>query len=320
MKTFINLATLFMLLPALLQAQTSGALKGTVTDTAGAPIAGATVTVLGTSRGAITRPDGTYLIAGLQTSDYTVKIERSDKTYIQQQVAIQPHVVSTLDITWHPDSASHNTVVNADTSLILRVSAGPVGTVTRLIQEGPNPGFRISRREGASIRRDGIHITDPQTQDTVITSSPTVPTEHAQTGGGFEAEYGSQLNGVVDTTTSVPDSTEQSNDQSDIQDQETHLYAQGTGGGFGVHYGGQPIQRGCADYPPSAQTPDVAPYTVDYAEVTLSGFEAEYGEYREHMLCGVVCTYTQAKSTKKSDDGKLRRWLKELWEVITGED
>jgi hypothetical protein len=59
-----------------LGAQTTGSLSGVVTDTSGKKLAGAIVKVLGTSplRGAITRADGSYLVAGIRAGEYDVQV------------------------------------------------------------------------------------------------------------------------------------------------------------------------------------------------------------------------------------------------------
>src|SRR5438309_2812914 len=57
------LALLFSLHPLILAAQSTGTVSGRVLDTQGTPVQGATVTLAGTTRGAIVRGDGSYRIA-----------------------------------------------------------------------------------------------------------------------------------------------------------------------------------------------------------------------------------------------------------------
>src|ERR1051326_3113603 len=56
------LAVLPFLLPSWLAAQSAGTISGRVTDTQGGPLQGATVSLVGTTRGGIVRSDGSYRI------------------------------------------------------------------------------------------------------------------------------------------------------------------------------------------------------------------------------------------------------------------
>jgi TonB-dependent starch-binding outer membrane protein SusC len=68
------LAVLTVLSGAPLQAQTTGAVTGRVTERpSGRAIAGAQIFIAGTSRGAVTGQDGRYLIPGVQAGDYEVR-------------------------------------------------------------------------------------------------------------------------------------------------------------------------------------------------------------------------------------------------------
>ena len=58
----VVLAVLSFLFPSLLAAQSTGTVSGRVTDTQGGPLQGATVSLVGTTRGGIVRSDGSYRI------------------------------------------------------------------------------------------------------------------------------------------------------------------------------------------------------------------------------------------------------------------
>ena len=53
-------------------AQTTGAIRGTVVDDDGKPVAGATVRIIGTTRGAITKADGSFQVAGVPVGHYEI--------------------------------------------------------------------------------------------------------------------------------------------------------------------------------------------------------------------------------------------------------
>ena len=65
-----------MLLAHMLPARRSGSLKGLVTDSAGVPLRGATIRLIGTSplRGGIAAPNGAYAIPLLAPGFYRVKV------------------------------------------------------------------------------------------------------------------------------------------------------------------------------------------------------------------------------------------------------
>ncbi|MGE3801131.1 MAG: carboxypeptidase-like regulatory domain-containing protein [Candidatus Kapaibacterium sp.] len=74
-QVLILLAVLaFFVVAVALQAQPSCTLQGTVYDSNGEPIPGATVLVLGTSRGASTGADGKYVIQGLMPGSYKIRV------------------------------------------------------------------------------------------------------------------------------------------------------------------------------------------------------------------------------------------------------
>ncbi|MCB0714278.1 MAG: carboxypeptidase regulatory-like domain-containing protein [Ignavibacteriae bacterium] len=64
----------FFVVAAALQAQSTCTLQGAVLDSNGEPIPGATVLVLGTSRGASTNADGKYVIQGLMPGSYQIRV------------------------------------------------------------------------------------------------------------------------------------------------------------------------------------------------------------------------------------------------------
>lgn len=90
MKPLLFLLALFALFfaAAYLQAQTTGTLCGRVTDTAGTGIPGARIEIVGTSRGAVSKPSGDFLIAGLRPGTYRVRVSSLGKTAREERVEI----------------------------------------------------------------------------------------------------------------------------------------------------------------------------------------------------------------------------------------
>src|SRR5262245_30815963 len=104
-------ASLAALLLALMIPQTAGAqvlygtLTGNVTDSTGAVVAGATVTIThketGQSRDGVTDANGGYDFPTLQAGTYTVKISKSGfKTVTRKNIAVTLNPVTRTQTTW----------------------------------------------------------------------------------------------------------------------------------------------------------------------------------------------------------------------------
>lgn len=97
MKWISLCASAFALLPAIVQAQTTGRIDGTVRDSATAtPLAATNIIVVGTKYTASTRPDGGYTLR-LPAGSYVVRAQRIGFGAVQKTVAITAGGVVTLD-------------------------------------------------------------------------------------------------------------------------------------------------------------------------------------------------------------------------------
>ena len=84
MKLKIKILLLILILPILIHAQ-NGSLSGSITDKSnGDPLIGANVFIKGTSKGAATNLDGTYLIKGIKAGVYDIEF-----TYIGYKKTVQ---------------------------------------------------------------------------------------------------------------------------------------------------------------------------------------------------------------------------------------
>jgi hypothetical protein len=110
---------LMLLAPRAANAQASAGIAGTVTDTSGAVIAGARVTITneGTSVAAHTTTGGagTYSVKGLDPAKYTVSVEASGfKKAVQKGVTVEVSTNATIDVTLNPGAANETVQVTAD--------------------------------------------------------------------------------------------------------------------------------------------------------------------------------------------------------------
>ncbi len=218
---------------------TYGTLHGQVTDSAGAPIAGARVEIVGTTRGAITRIDGTYFIAGLRAGITTVRISSLGMKPHEQQVTMQAGTTTALNLALVDDTSSNGELVLMRTISRHRVEGQVSGKVDQIEPEeiqrtstttlnatilrestsvngsGGEFALRGGRANEASIKRDGIEVTDPAvgnvpTAQNLPAQTPNVSPAAADyaevTSSGFDASYGNVLSGVVNTVTSTSQS------------------------------------------------------------------------------------------------------------------
>ena len=231
-RLLLCLAGLFIAVPFALQAQTSGTLTGTVTDEGGQPVPGATILVLGTSRGAATDVNGEYTIAGLSAGNYTIQVTSvgiSDT--LTAQVSISVNNTTTEDFQFGADEGVTVGVVTVYGQRIKKVDANTTGNVRELTGEEmllstqtsvfgiiareatvktADGGFNIRGGRGneTSIRRDGFEITDPVSGSVGPSGLGLFPdvaqsaVERAQIiASGFEAEYGDVLSGAINVVT-----------------------------------------------------------------------------------------------------------------------
>ena len=119
---------LFLIAGASLFAQNTGALNGTITSSAGAPVPNATVSVTnsdtGQSRNTITRNDGTFVIVDLTPGTYSVVIEAGGyKRTSQQNVQVGPGSPVKVSATMEAGSSSETVEVKGHAPLIQDDSA-----------------------------------------------------------------------------------------------------------------------------------------------------------------------------------------------------
>ena len=225
------------LAPTVVQAQdyTSGALIGSVADSSGAPVAGATVTLTSTgqnqSRTLTSTAAGSFSATGLQPGEYTVvveapgydKYEATVSVVISQEVRIdaalqttgatQTIVVKGKRVRQDFTKTTTGLTVDLDTLTSQQPIARNLTAVTMLaptVTMG-NPGFGTGDRAvasfgGGSVAEnayyiDGLNITNPDT----YVSSARVPFDFYKTvevkTGGYAAEFGRATGGVVNATT-----------------------------------------------------------------------------------------------------------------------
>ncbi len=232
-RRLLSLATVALLAPLAVQAQTVGTLAGKVTNEKGESVRGATIKILGTSptRGAVSKEDGSFLIAGVRADVYDIQITSVGySTYLNKGVRISVDQTTTLNARLQSSVSRTDSVfvsARADVVVAERVGKqtsmtgeqmqrsartniqGAVALSSGVTTGGVN-GFSIrgGRANETSIRVDGVEVSDPFSGGFGTTNSsyyPTVSTmavEEVQViSSGFGADYGDVLSGVVNTVT-----------------------------------------------------------------------------------------------------------------------
>ncbi len=232
-RRLLSLATVALLAPLAVQAQTTGSLAGKVTNDKGEAIRGATIRILGTSpvRGAISKEDGSFLIAGVRADQYDIQVTAVGyKNYLAKDVRVSVDQTTTLNARMVGAAVVQDSViVTAQRDIIVADRVGKQTSITGEqmqrssrtniqgavalssgVTTGGVNGFSIrgGRASETSIRVDGVEVSDPFSGGFGSTSAsyyPTVSTLAVQEvqviSSGFGSEYGDVLSGVVNSVT-----------------------------------------------------------------------------------------------------------------------
>ncbi len=228
-KKLLILLTVVLLAPSQLWAGTYGTIEGKVTDSKGKALGGATVKVIGTKRGAIAKPDGTFRIQKMDPATYKVEAAFVGYTSNQAEVRVSADQTSSITIKLREKNETGPDVVITADRYKEMVKQDAIGTTrgrsgednTKIAVESVQQavalaagvqsdggGFivRGSRSEATQIKVDGLDVGDQFNGGLSGTGTRTSPTvsnfgvEEVQVqAGAFGAEYGNALGGVVNT-------------------------------------------------------------------------------------------------------------------------
>lgn len=148
-KTFIPLlllAVAFIVINALIWAGATGQIKGTVTDKeTKQPVIGASVLVVGTTRGAMTNADGKFVISQLEPGVYTLRITHMHyQTVEMTDVNVTSDLVTEVSVSLEKKTAELEKIVvsaerdpidKREVSLLQTIEMKPVTTVQDLLRQ-----------------------------------------------------------------------------------------------------------------------------------------------------------------------------------------
>ena len=210
-----------------LHAGVTGKVSGIVVDTElGEPVVGATVRVLGTNIATLTDMDGEYFIINIPSGKYDISVSSVGfETVTKLEVRVLVDLTTPVDFKLAEKTIEigNKVEVFADNPIIQKdlTASKVIFTADRLAQL-PNivsiqsvltnyPGVVIGRDEDLHVRGgrsgqvsyyfDGFSIIDPFVSNSGIRIMPNALEELSLTSGGYTAEYGEALSGVVSAVT-----------------------------------------------------------------------------------------------------------------------
>jgi outer membrane receptor for ferrienterochelin and colicin len=203
---------------------TTGKISGTVTDASTRePLLGASIQIIGTSLGAASGPDGSFIILNLSPGTYSVRVSSLGyEAKLTEQVRIVADQTTNLSVSLKPTNvelsevivSAHTPAIQKDlTSSISVISAGdidnlPVATFTDLIGlqagvvgSGSDLHVRGGRSNEVAYMVDGAYVEDPLLGGLATQINNDAIQEMSMLSGTFNAEYGNAMSGVVNIVT-----------------------------------------------------------------------------------------------------------------------
>jgi hypothetical protein len=173
----------FLFAPITYAQQITGSIRGTVTDSSGAIVEGATVSAkqseTSLTRATITDRAGAYVLLDLPVGHYQLQIERSGfQTYLQQGITLNVNEAAAISVSLKVGTATDKVEVNADADLIDATTTS-LGTV-------------VTERELLDLPLNGRNFTQlGLLQPGVVPLTPGL----AEAGGSLRASQAYAVNG-----------------------------------------------------------------------------------------------------------------------------
>jgi outer membrane receptor protein involved in Fe transport len=220
---FLALLLIFTFKLVDLSAQTTGKISGIVRDDKGELLIGARIEVEGTQLRSGTDENGQYAILNVPVGTYSVKC-----TYIGYDAQVQTNVSVSVGITADVDFvmtvgggiileeqiiiAKRKTIDHGSGKIIgqefidntgIRGIENIVAKTSGVVQDekGQNINIRGGRTGETQIIIDGVVTNNPLDRGSTATVSNNALMELSVLTGGFSAEYGNVLSGVINVTT-----------------------------------------------------------------------------------------------------------------------
>ncbi|MFQ6008268.1 MAG: beta-sandwich domain-containing protein, partial [Candidatus Zixiibacteriota bacterium] len=160
-KTCVVLICVLLVPFAMAWAQT-GTIAGKVTDEDGNPLAGANVEIVGTSMGAATSNDGTYLISNVPAGSYTLKTTYLGFEEMTMEVKVAAGETATVDFALAETTLYGETVVVTASRRPEKITEAPATISVISARDLDNyPAFGagdlLARLKGVDFVRSGVN-------------------------------------------------------------------------------------------------------------------------------------------------------------------
>ncbi len=225
MRKFLLVLFLFISVPVLLKAGTTGKLTGKVVDSnTKEPLPFVNVIIVGTNYGAATDVDGRYIILNIPPGNYSIKAQS-----VGYQPVIVENVSISIDLTTEQDFSLTESAIELEAVVvegkkdILKkdITSSQSSITSQQIKELPVQEFNDVLQLQAGVSKDagggfhirggrsseiayqvnGISITDPYDNSRGIDIDNSSIQELQVISGTFNAEYGNAMSGIVNTVT-----------------------------------------------------------------------------------------------------------------------
>lgn len=212
------LLLIFLLTAELIIAQSSGKIRGKViSQDTNEPLIGANVLIVGTNQGAATGIDGNYIIINVRPGVYSVRFGFVGyQTKVIENVIVNSDQTTTLNVTLEPTTligqevvviAKRPVVEFNQTSTVVSINkddikALPVQNLKDIVnlQAGVIDGhFRGGRLGEVQYQIDGVSITNPYNNSSILEIDRSIIDEVQVISGTFDAKYGQAMSGIVNT-------------------------------------------------------------------------------------------------------------------------
>ncbi len=215
---------IFVLIPTLGQAQTTGKIAGTITDEQGESLPGVNVRIVDSNQGNATNVDGEYFILNIKPGTYTILVSYIGfKTIRMSDVQVSVDRTTRLDFVLEEELlegeeivvvAQKKLIVTDQTSASAKVSGEellnlPVQSFVETVSvqagvnEGQSGGLHIRGGRSSEIKYyvDGIAVSNPYSNALAVPVENTAVQEVEVISGTYNAEFGQANSGIINIVT-----------------------------------------------------------------------------------------------------------------------
>ncbi len=201
---------------------TTGRISGRALERGKDPVAFANVVVLGTRQGSMTDETGAFVIAGVPVGTYQVKLQAIGYDPVIQTVQVNAGQTAVVNFTVGQtkvvkevetievraekriDTKSSTTKQSISSEKLKEIPVDnlsqAVATKAGVVAQGGELHFRGGRGGEVKVQLDGVEATDPAFGGSANIANLAVAGADVLSGG-FDAEYGNALSGVISVST-----------------------------------------------------------------------------------------------------------------------